>query len=146
MMDLSFEKEFTRVHKACAGQPIASREAACLRVMYPLLCPAIEPADAFAGRTLVMEYRGVGFTPDITLYGQAHGMGYFYREDVFQKALGEAAGDAEETQAILDMMAYWEKENNTAHVMAAYSDRIREFLPSDSFAGDVGAGFPLYWM
>ena len=146
MMDLSFEKEFTRVHKACAGQPIASREAACLRVMYPLLCPAIEPADAFAGRTLVMEYRGVGFTPDITLYGQAHGMGYFYREDVFQKALGEAAGDAEETQAILDMMAYWEKENTTAHVKAAYTDRIREYLPSDSFAGDVGAGFPLYRM
>ena len=146
MMDLSFEKEFTRVHKACAGQPIASREAACLRVMYPLLCPAIEPADAFAGRTLVMEYRGVGFTPDITLYGQAHGMGYFYREDVFQKALSEAAGDAEETQAILDMMAYWEKENTTAHVKAAYTDRIREYLPSDSFAGDVGAGFPLYRM
>lgn len=146
MMDLSFEKEFTRVHKAHAGQPIASREAACLRVMYPLLCPAMAPEDEFAGRTLVMEYRGVGFTPDITLYGQAHGMGYFYREDVFLKALKEASGDAEETQAILDMMAYWEKENTTAHVKAAYTDRIREYLPSDSFAGDVGAGFPLYRM
>ena len=143
-MDLSYEKEFTRVHRQYTGQDTALREAACFRVMYPRLLPEMLQEDAFAGRTLVMEYRGVGFTPDITLYGQPHGMGYFYREDFFIKALQEAQGcEAEEIRA---MMAYWQTQNTTHKVKSRYTDRIREHLPSDSFAGDVGVGFPLYRM
>ena len=143
-MDLSYEKEFTRVHRQYEGQDIALREAACFRVMYPRLLPEMLQEDAFAGRTLVMEYRGVGFTPDITLYGQPHGMGYFYREDFFIKALQEAQGcEAEEIRA---MMAYWQTQNTTHKVKSRYTDRIRGHLPSDSFAGDVGVGFPLYRM
>lgn len=145
MMDLRFERAFTRVHQAHAGQPIATREAACLRVMYPLLCPPIKEEDAFAGRALIMEYQGVGLTPDITLYGQPHGMGYFYREEVFERALQEAT-DPDEIREIEGMMAYWRAENTTCHVKAAFTDRIRQYLPSDSFAGDVGVGFPLYRM
>ncbi|MHC1785734.1 MAG: pyruvate formate lyase family protein [Christensenellales bacterium] len=142
MLDLSYEKEFTKVHRQMADSAAALREAACLRVMYPRLCPPMRAGDVFAGRTLEMEYRGVGFTPDVTLYGLPHGMGYFYREDFFLKALAEA--DEEEAGNIRHMMAYWRTENTTAHIKAAYTDRIRELLPSDSFAGDVGVGFPLY--
>lgn len=144
MFDLTYEKRFTQAHRDTAGMPAATREAACLRVMYPAMCPMIQEEDLFAGRALMMEYRGVGFTPDITLYGQPHGMGYFYREDVFQKALQEA--DEAEKADILDMMAYWREENTTARVKRAFTPEIRKYLPSDSFAGDVGVGFPLYRM
>lgn len=144
MINLSYEKEFTRVHRLYEGQHPALREAACFRVMYPTWLPPLQEEDVFAGRTLLMEYRGVGFTPDVTLYGLAHGMGYFYREDVFAQAL--ALADEAEAIQIQDMMAYWREQNTTHKVKSQYTDRIREYLPSDSFAGDVGVGFPLYRM
>lgn len=143
MSVLAFEKEFTRVYRARASAHPAAREAACLRVIYPALLPPIEEGDAFAGRALVMEWKGVGFSPDVTLYNLPHGMGYFYRADVFEKALAEHPGEADEIRA---MMAFWEKENTTAQVKLLFTPRIQKYLPSDSFAGDVGVGFPLYRM
>jgi len=127
-----------------ASRDIYTREAALQRVMYPRLCPDMQPGDMFAGRALEMEYRGVGLTPDVTLFGLAHGMGYFYREDFFQKALEQASGV--EAEEIAGMMAYWREQNTTARVKSQYTERIRKHLPSDSFAGDVGIGFPLYRM
>lgn len=143
-MSLAYEKEFTKVFQSMADAHPALREIACLRVMYPRHCPPIRENDLFAGRTLQMEYQGLGFTPDITLYGEAHGMGYFYRERVFQKALNTA--NRHEAEEIRGMMDFWRSHNTTARVKQAYTPRIKEYLPSDSFAGDVGIGFPLYRM
>ncbi len=145
-MDLTIEKQFTKIFKEYKDAPIAIREAKCLQVLFPALLPPIENGDLFAGRALVMEYKGVGFSPDVTLYRLPHGMGYFYRPDVFQKALAEVPEDSGEAAEIRGMMAFWEKENTTAHVKEHFTDRIRTYLPSDSFAGDVGVGFPLYRM
>lgn len=143
---LAIEKQFTDTYRAHRNAPIALREAQCLRVLYPALLPPIGPDDLFAGRTGEMEYRGVGFSPDVTLYSLPHGMGYFYREDVFEKALAEVAPDSPEADEIREMMGFWRAENTTAHVKEAFTEPIRTYLPSDSFAGDVGVGFPLYRM
>ncbi len=143
MQALAFEKEFTAVYRAHQAAHPAAREAKCLRVIYPQLLPPIEASDAFAGRALIMEWKGVGFSPDVTLFNLPHGMGYFYRASVFEDAMKASPEDADE---IRNMMAFWEKENTTAHVKRAFTDRIRQALPSDSFAGDVGIGFPLYRM
>lgn len=143
-MPLENELLFTRVCKENWHLPRALREAKALRALYPALLPPIEREDAFAGRTLRMEWLGVGFSPDVTLYGLPHGMGYFYRRDVFEKALKEAP--EEDKAEIADAMTFWEKENTTAHVKRAFTSSIRQALPSDSFAGDVGIGFPLYRM
>lgn len=143
-MLLENELHFTDVCRQNWDQPIPVREIRALRALYPALLPPIEPDDMFAGRTLRMEYSGVGFTPDVTLYNLPHGMGYFYRPDTFRKALEEAPEN--EKPAIRAAISFWEEENTTAHVKAAYTDSIRCYLPSDSFAGDVGVGFPLYRM
>jgi len=143
-MLLEQELKFTKVCRDNWGLPIPLREARALRALYPALLPPIEEEDLFAGRTLKMEWSGVGFSPDVTLYSLPHGMGFFYRRDVFEQALSQASEN--QKPAIRDAMAFWEKENTTAHVKAAFSDRIRKALPSDSFAGDVGVGFPLYRM
>ncbi len=144
--DLALEKKFTQVFREYQHAPLAIREAKCLQVLYPALLPPIENGDLFAGRTLIMEYRGVGFSPDVTLYRLPHGMGYFYRPDFFQKALEAAPEGSAEAAEIRDMMAFWEKESTTAHVKEHFTERVRTYLPSDSFAGDVGVGFPLYRM
>ena len=143
-MLLEQELKFTKVCRDNWGLPIPLREARALRALYPALLPPLEEEDLFAGRTLKMEWSGVGFSPDVTLYSLPHGMGFFYRRDVFEQALSQASEN--QKPAIRDAMAFWEKENTTAHVKAAFSDRIRKALPSDSFAGDVGVGFPLYRM
>ena len=146
MSDLTIEKKFSQVFKKYQHAPLSIREAKCLQVLYPALLPPIENGDLFAGRALVMEHRGVGFSPDVTLYRLPHGMGYFYRPDYFQKALEAAPEGSAEAAEIRDMMAFWEKENTTAHIKEQFTERIRTYLPSDSFAGDVGVGFPLYRM
>lgn len=145
-VDLTTEKRFTETFQEYKDSPLALREAKCLQVLFPALLPPIENEDMFAGRTLIMEYKGVGFSPDVTLYRLPHGMGYFYRPDVFQKALQQVPADSEEAAGIREMMSFWEKENTTAHVKEHFTERIRTCLPSDSFAGDVGVGFPLYRM
>ncbi len=144
--ELLIEKEFTRVFRANQSGPIALREARCLRVLFPALLPPIESGDAFAGRALRMEYCGVGFSPDVTLYSLPHGMGFFYRENVFEQALEQVEPDSAEAREICEMMEFWRGQNTTAQVKAHFTPRVREFLPSDSFAGDVGVGFPLYRM
>ncbi len=143
-MPLEFELAFTKVCRESWRLPPPLREARALRAIYPAMLPAIEEGDLFAGRTLKMEWAGVGFSPDVTLYSLPHGMGFFYRRDVFEQALEDAS--PEEAREIGDAMAFWERENTTAHVKRAFSDAVREAMPSDSFAGDVGVAFPLYRM
>lgn len=146
MMDLTYEKQFTSVYQQYRDAPTAIREAMCLRVIYPALLPPIEEDDYFAGRALTMEWKGVGFTPDVTLFSLPHGMGYFYRESVFEEALAQCGDNRAEAEEIQHLMTFWRQENTTAKVKNAYTPSIREALPSDSFAGDVGVGFPLYRM
>ena len=145
-MSLEVEKLFTQVYQENMDAPRALREARCMQVLFPRLLPPIEAEDYFAGRTLCMEMKGVGFSPDVTLYSLPHGMGFFYREDVFARELEKLPQDSEEAAEIRAMMDFWRQENTTAHVKRHYTDRIRKDLPSDSFAGDVGIGFPLYRM
>lgn len=145
-MSLELEKQFTRVFRQYKTAHPAIREAECLKVLYPSLLPPIEQEDYFAGRTLLMEWKGVGFSPDVTLYSLPHGMGYFYREKVFQEALDVAEPGSLEACELQDMMRFWEKENTTAKVKEHFTPEIRSFFPSDSFAGEVGVGFPLYRM
>lgn len=143
---LQHEKRFTKVYQENLHQPIAIREARCLRVLFPALCPPIQETDLFAGRTGLMEHQGVGFSPDVTLFSLPHGMGYFYREDVFQKALDSLPTGSADAEEIASMMAFWREENTTHKVKRQYTPQIKSALPSDSFAGDVGVGFLLYRM
>jgi pyruvate-formate lyase len=144
--DLSLVFKFTEVYRQSEKEHIAIREAMCLKVLFPKTLLRIEEGDLFAGRTGRMEWGGVGFSPDITLYSNPAGMGYFYREDVFQRELEKSQLDIEYAEKIKDLMNFWRMENTTSKVKSAYTKRIAEALPSDSFAGDVGVGFPLYRM
>lgn len=145
-MALELEKQFTQTYRDNISQPPAIREARCLKVLFPACLPPLEPDDFFAGRTLVMERKGVGFSPDVTLYSLPHGMGYFYREDVFRAALESVPPQSVEANEIREMMDFWAAENTTAKVKAYFTAEILSQLPSDDFAGDVGVGFPLYRM
>lgn len=140
------EMKFTEVYRKYKNEHIAIREGMCLKVLFPDTLVPIEEGDLFAGRTLRMEWGGVGFSPDITLYSNPAGMGYFYREDVFVKELEKTDINNDYAKQIKEVMEFWRTENTTSKVKSAYTNRIREALPSDSFAGDVGVGFPLYRM
>jgi pyruvate-formate lyase len=143
---LATEIKFTEVYRKYKDEHIAIREGMCLKVLFPDTLAPIEEGDLFAGRGLRMEWGGVGFTPDITLYQNPHGMGYFYREDVFARELEKQDLDEEYRNQIKEAMEFWRTENTCARIKSTYTDRIKEALPSDSFAGDVGVGFPLYRM
>lgn len=144
--DLSLEIKFTEVYKQYEHEHPAIREAKCLAVLFPETLADIKDGDLFAGRNLKLEWGGVGFSPDITIYSNPHGMGYFYREDVFKKELDKPGLSPEYREKLLELMEFWRKENTTYKVKQTFTERIRKALPSDSFAGDVGVGFPLYRM
>lgn len=143
---LEFESRFTEVYKEYQNASNALREAKCLEVVYPELLPPIQETDLFAGRSGVMEWKGVGFTPDVTLFCLPHGMGYFYREKVFRDALDHVSQESADAWKIKRMMEFWRKENTVAKIKQEYTDEIREYLPSDYYAEDMGVAFPLYRM
>jgi pyruvate-formate lyase len=144
--DLSLEFKFTEVYRKYEKEHIAIREVMCLKVLFPDTLLSIEEGDLFAGRTGRMEWGGVGFSPDITLYSNPAGMGYFYREDVFQRELEKPHLERDYAERVNDLINFWRKENTTSKVKSTYTKRIAEALPSDYFADDVGVGFPLYRM
>jgi pyruvate-formate lyase len=144
--DLSLEIRFTDVYRKYRSDHPAIREARCLQVLFPETLVDIEEGDLFAGRTCQMEWGGVGFSPDITIYSNPHGMGYFFREDALEKELEKPGLSPEYTEKIRDMIDFWKTENTTFKVKQTFTDRIKQALPSDYFAGDIGIGFPLYRM
>lgn len=144
--DLSIEMKFTQIYKKYKNDHAAIREGMCLKVLFPDTLNEIQDGDLFAGRTLRMEWGGVGFSPDITIYNEPHGIGYFYREDVFKKEIEKSGKNNQYAKQIEDMMDFWRKENTTHKIKSAFPKRISEALQSDYFAGDIGIGFPLYRM
>lgn len=143
---LSAEIKFTETYKRYMDDDPSIREAMCLKVLFPSMLNDIHDEDLFAGRTLKMEWGGVGFSPDITIYSEPHGMGYFYREDVFKNGIKKAGGDSAYVAQIEDMMDFWSRENTTHKIKSAFTKEISAALPSDYFAADIGIGFPLYRM
>lgn len=98
MEQLSIMERYTEAHRACAGMDKATREATCLRVLYPALLRSIEPADLIAGR---LDFLPIGFGCVTSLGGVGHYC-VFHKLTTWKESLPEHARGRADA-----LYAYW---------------------------------------
>lgn len=131
------ERLFMEAYQNHATEPIALREAACLRAQNPAIMTPIQDGDLFAGRK---EYALIGFTP------QGPGFGYYCDQSTVARELANPQTTQEDHEFLMGLLQFWETEQTSAKVRAAYPADMACTLPSDNWTQDVGIGFPLYRM
>ena len=130
---------FTEAYKRHAADPVAIREAACLRAQYPAILGAIQPGDCFAGR------RGAWIAYVGTIWWAAF-PGYLHgtREEGKQggycydfAAEGKFGKTPEERQALSALAAFWEHACTPGRIRERWDDDLRTF---NSGRGQVAGG------
>ena len=134
---LALELAFTDTYRRHRNDPIALREAKCLRVQFPAILQPIEKRDLFAGR---IRYPLVGFSPE------PMGLGYYCCFKTVRETLEKLPFSTAERESVEDMLVFWEAECTHAKTRAAFPDSLRRALPSDEWMSTSGIAFPLYRM
>lgn len=136
----NFERElkFTEVYRKVQHEHPAIREAVCLRAQYPDFFAAMAEDDLFAGR---IDPPLVGFSPDE--WGPT-AFGYYCRHDEIRQRLQDQDVDPETRRKVEEMLAFWEGEDTSSKLRAAYPPEMAKYLPSDDWMHDNGIAFPLY--
>jgi pyruvate-formate lyase len=132
------ELRFTAAYRAHRDEPVAIREAHCLRAQFPEILCAIEPGDLLAGR---IRPRLVGFTPDE--WGNT-AFGYYHLPAAIDAALELHPLSAARARQVRRMRSFWDAENTAAKLRAAYPPELARWMPSDEWMTQPGVAFPLY--
>lgn len=131
------EKNFTDVYRQYHDAHAALREIKCLETMYPaILCP-IKAGDLFAGR---INMSLIGFSPE------PGGLGYYCQTQEIRQLLDSGEYSVSERAEIEAMLGFWETENTSFRVRAAYPPEVAEALPSDEWKEVPMPAAPLYRM
>lgn len=135
--DFSVERKVTETYKQYQNSHKAIREAKCMEQMYPAIFCDIQSEDLFAGR---IQMSLIGFSPE------PGGLGYYCDHSAVRRRLKE--GDYPESlrTEMEEILAFWEQENTTTKVRAAYPSDVAEALPSDKWDKEPLAAAPLYRM
>jgi pyruvate-formate lyase len=127
------ELKFTETFRRHQNEPLAIREAQCLRVLFPdSFCP-LQPGDLFAGR---LHIGAIGFGLEQDSGGLA-GYGICRWDGVEEiNHLIESSGiDGEYLQQVQDMMEFWEKETTINKYQQREPAEIKQAL-----SGDIATG------
>lgn len=135
---------FTEAYKRHAGDPVALREAMCLRAQYPAILDDIRADDLFAGRRGKAWIAYVGTIWWAAYPSYLHGTkeegkqgGYCY-----DFAAGEKlAKSAEDTRVLTELAAFWESACSAAHVRALWDDELRQYATGRSQIAGGSVGF-----
>lgn len=135
--DFRVEREMTMAYRQYRDFPGAIREAKCLEQMYPAIFCDIQPGDFFAGR---IQMSLVGFSPE------PGGLGYYCNASAIRRKLENGDYPKGLRAEMEDILKFWEQENTTAKVRAAYPPDVTRALPSDKWNKEPVAAAPLYRM
>lgn len=131
-------KEFTDTYKRYSENKYL-REAYCYKVQWKNMVRDIKEGDLFAGRTIQPV---IGFIPQ----SDEGSLGYYIHRD----ALADFKRNNElspHSQAVLkELEEFWEKENTVAKTREAYTNEMKEALPSDLYYAESGIAFTLWRM
>jgi len=129
-MMLAFHKAYT------STDDIVMREAACLKVQYPLSACAWQKGDKLAGRKT--------FAP-LCFWPQAPGGdGYVFHKAVFNAFLAKKQLSDANREALRAIIPFWEKENTIYKTEESYPPELRKAMPTSEFNDQPGAAFMLY--
>ena len=132
---LALERKFTATHKQFAESHPATREAACLRVLFPAILQPLANDDLLAGRIC---YPLVAFSPE------PMGLGYSCQFAALTQIAATFPSGSPAREAAEKLVAYWLPRTTVARVRAAFPSELAARLPSDDWTNASGVGFPLY--
>jgi pyruvate-formate lyase len=132
------ELRFTDTFRRYQDTHVAIREAMCLAAQYPEACGPIEDTDLFAGR---IQPRLVGFSPDE--WGSC-AFGYYHLPQAIEQAMQHYQLDPPRRCRVQAMLDFWNAQNTSSQVRAAYPPALAQYLASDDWMNQPGIAFPLY--
>ncbi len=132
------ELKFTETYRKHIDDHLAVREAACLKAEYPAYFTGIRENDLVAGR---IKHGHVGFSIDE--WGPT-AFGYYCQSEEIRKNLESGVVPEAEKDAVLEMLAFWKREDTSSRLRASYPSEMAKYLPSDDWMGSPGIAFPLY--
>ena len=109
---LAYAVEFTRRYRTAPD--IYTREADCLRCQFTYSLQPMQAGDRVPGRVVRLP---LGVRPQ-----EIGGMGYYLYADGWYAAMADGSLTAEETAQAEELVAFWQQENTSAKVAAAYPD------------------------
>lgn len=134
----ALEKLFTDTYKKYKNEPIAIKEAMCLKAIYPSILKPIEPGDLFAGR---IAYPAVGFGID------EGGLGYYCNYELLERELYNECLPKSVKDDLREIIDFWKEEKTTRErVKAAYPKGLQKALPYENHEKDPAIAVPLYRM
>ncbi len=138
---LNIISDFTRVYRENISENIAMREIRCLRTMFPAVLAPIEEGDLFAGK---VRMPAICFTPQAG--GNEGGFGYVCNFEIMKELLNHPEASEDDRKVLTDLTDFWSTECTVYKTRQAYSEKLKEGLPSDNWTGSSGIAFPLYRM
>jgi pyruvate-formate lyase len=123
--------KFTETYRRYQNEPLAIREAQCLRVLFPeTFCP-LQPGDLFAGR---LRIGTVGFGLEQDSGGLAgFGICRWDGEETADRLIESSGIQGDYLRQVRDMLEFWKKETTF--------NKYTERLPADlkrALSGEVG--------
>ena len=123
--------KFTETYRRYQNEPLAIREAQCLRVLFPeTFCP-LQPGDLFAGR---LRFGTVGFGLEQDSGGLAgFGICRWDGEEGADRLIESSGIQGEYLRQVREMLEFWKKETTI--------NKYKERLPADlkrALSGEVG--------
>jgi pyruvate-formate lyase len=139
------ELNFTEIYRKYKDAPSAIREIECLKVQFPAILTGIQEKDLFAGRR---QYKSIGFS---SLYrhkdkGPIDRVGYYIDEIRLRKEMENSEISENLKFELEDIINYWKEESTNTKIRDAYSEKMKEAMPSDDWPHTSGVIFSLYRM
>lgn len=129
---------FTKTYQENAQNPIAIREAECLKVMSEYQFLPMEEGDLLVGRKRIVE---VGFSNE-PLLGRS--VGYFYDEVRSNEALEREHCTADQVQQVREILQFWKTEETRYQMRQSFPEYMKQALPEDIYWMHSEVAFPLY--
>lgn len=124
LKDLNYTKAFTKVYQENLNNPLALREAACLKVQYPALCGDIGKGHMFAGKVKPEEYT-IKFSTQADSSTLPLQCGYSLNKG-YLLDIGKVLGGAFEKDAE-ELAAYWDQECTFRKVHDLYPQELNDY-------------------
>lgn len=130
--------EFTKTYRQYQDEPIAIKEAMCLKSQFPAVLQGIKEGDLLVGR---IDRGLIGFSIDE--WGQ-QAFGYYCLSDEIAALIQNNGLDEQVKEQLRQALDFWAKENTSAKLRKVYPAKMAKAIPSDNWMGSSGIAFPLY--
>lgn len=130
---------FTTTYSCFSDEETELREVACFRVIWKAMVLVIQKQDLFVGRT---KQPPIGLTPQ----SDEGCLGYYFHPKAFETLQSDSRLTENNKKKLNEIAEFWQIHNTVYKTKLAYTETMKEALPSDDYSGESGIVFTLWRM